>query len=410
MELLQTRPIAAAPWQAVVANTQPYRDKIEAIARVLEQEPLQDMAPGVLSGLPGTALFFSYFDRLQGTDRHRERIEALVVRSFDLVQARWYPASFCSGLSGLLWAAFHLSGRGAPALEPDWEEVEDFLTGAMKEYAGKNDFDFLHGANGIFYLLLEHHKAVPFGVLEEHIERLHAFALPGREGALAWESVVDIRSPKKVYNLSLSHGMSSTIILLAEFLRQFPGHARATALLEGAVLFLLQSKNGAGQAASLFPNYVSHQPYARQSRLGWCYGDLGIGLALKKAAGALGRQDWDREADSIFLHAARRLDLQEGHVRDASLCHGSAGIAHIFNRMYQETGLAALQSTALYWYEQTLRLASFEDGPAGYKLYKGEGEWKNETNLLEGIAGIGLALMAAIDAQPPSWDRSLLIG
>ena len=146
------------------------------------------------------------------------------------------------------------------------------------------------------------------------------------------------------------------------------------------------------------------------SRLAWCYGDLGISVALWHASQALGRKDWEQEAIDTILHASKRRGLVENGVVDAGLCHGTAGIAHIFNRMHGYTGLEELKEASNYWFAETLKMARFEDGLAGFKAWQGnERGWVNEPGLLEGIAGIGLALISAVSDIEPAWDECLLL-
>ena len=48
-------------------------------------------------------------------------------------------------------------------------------------------------------------------------------------------------------------------------------------------------------------------------------------------------------------------------------------------------------------------MAKFEDGLAGYKKYRMEeyGGWTNDYGFLEGVSGIGLALISAVsDIEP----------
>jgi lantibiotic biosynthesis protein len=78
--------------------------------------------------------------------------------------------------------------------------------------------------------------------------------------------------------------------------------------------------------------------------------------------------------------------------------------------MYWETKNSVFKETANYWIEQTLKMATFEDGLAGFKTWRGDTkEWINDYGFLEGIAGIGLALLSHISDEEPTWDRCLLM-
>jgi len=57
-------------------------------------------------------------------------------------------------------------------------------------------------------------------------------------------------------------------------------------------------------------------------------------------------------------------------------------------------------------------MAKFEDGLAGFKVYQahdGKPTWLNKYGLLEGVAGIGLAMLTYYYEMDPAWDECLLL-
>jgi hypothetical protein len=121
---------------------------------------------------------------------------------------------------------------------------------------------------------------------------------------------------------------------------------------------------------------------------------------------------WEREALAIARRAAARPAEQSG-VADAGLCHGAAGLGHLFNRMFQATGDACLAEAARFWFEQTLQMRRPGRGVGGYEARHLDGDrkvtWKADPGLLMGAAGIALALLAATTSVEPEWDRVLLV-
>ncbi|MCK5168939.1 MAG: hypothetical protein KAQ75_03590, partial [Bacteroidales bacterium] len=136
-----------------------------------------------------------------------------------------------------------------------------------------------------------------------------------------------------------------------------------------------------------------------------------VGIALWQAGKNTNNEEWKNKALEILLHTTKRKDLKENSVIDAGLCHGTAGIAHIYNRMYNNTGRDEFKKAAIYWFEQTLKMAKYDDGLAGYKAWRTPeyGGLQNEYGFLEGIAGIGLALISAVSDIEPKWDECLLL-
>ena len=100
-------------------------------------------------------------------------------------------------------------------------------------------------------------------------------------------------------------------------------------------------------------------------------------------------------------------------VIDAGICHGAAGAAHLFNRLYQATGESGLPGGGpLLVRAGSWPTASRARGWAGFQMWVvGEGEelaWRSDPGFLTGSSGVGLALLAAATAVEPEWDRMLL--
>jgi hypothetical protein len=64
--------------------------------------------------------------------------------------------------------------------------------------------------------------------------------------------------------------------------------------------------------------------------------------------------------------------------------------------MYNYTLIEEFKSASIYWFDQTLKMAEFNDGFAGYKSYFGSDNWLNRVGILEGIAGVGLSLISSV--------------
>jgi lantibiotic modifying enzyme len=211
--------------------------------------------------------------------------------------------------------------------------------------------------------------------------------------------------------LSLSHGLFSKIVLFSKCYKQNICPKLSKELLEDSIQFLLNCKNPIG-SVSVFPSRIIEKSKTNFSRLSWCYGDLGISIALWQAGEALQNKEIKREAIDICLQTTKRFTQEETGIEDLGFCHGTAGIAHIYNRMWRYTGIEEFKTAYDYWIQETLKMAKYKDGLAGYKSYKSEefGGWKNDYGLLEGIAGIGLVLHSYLHPEEePHWDRCLLL-
>ena len=112
----------------------------------------------------------------------------------------------------------------------------------------------------------------------------------------------------------------------------------------------------------------------------------------------------------LALLAARRPPEETGVV-DAGLCHGAAGLGHLFNRLYQATDEPKLADAARYWFGRALEMRSPGSAGAGFSalLEPHSKLWRPEPGFLTGAAGVGLALLAATSDVEPAWDRLLLL-
>jgi lantibiotic modifying enzyme len=181
-------------------------------------------------------------------------------------------------------------------------------------------------------------------------------------------------------------------------------------MLSGAMNYVLSLQQDFSQFGSYFPSYLlkDTSKYFSKSRLAWCYGDLGIGMALWQAGKAIDKAEWKKKGFEILLQSTKRKNYTENFVVDAGICHGSSGIAMIFHRMYLETHDDEFKEATLYWLNQTLNFSSFTDGLAGYKSYELSG-WKCDYSLLMGISGIGLVFTSCISKDMQTWDEMFLL-
>lgn len=405
-------------WKKIIDETQAlgYTKKLSEIVDVLlkETKEMKNDRIDLMGGKAGIALFFFYYARFTGKEEYYDYGMALLNEIFDNINEGFVYHTFAGGLAGIGWTVEHLAKTDFIEADSDeiLSDVDPFLRDMMISEIKNSSYDFLHGALGIgIYFLGRTGNKKSVEYLAELVDGLDNMAVKETDGAIKWESILMQEENLKGFNLSLSHGISSIIVFLAKMVERGINKDKAAALLKGAIQYLLQQALEPGKYLSLFPSWIAagHEP--THSRLAWCYGDLGNGLAFWQAAAGADEKMWREKAVDIMLHTAKRRDIKENMVIDPGLCHGAAGIAHIFNRMYQQTGGEIFKETALYWYEQALKLAFNKDGFAGYKVWRTEkyGGWTRELGFLEGISGIGLAFISLLSDSEPRWDRALLM-
>lgn len=372
-------------------------------------------------GRSGFALFHAWHHRVLGAPGAADTALRFLGEAVAGLPAAAMDESLYCGFPGLAWATEHVT-RVLDAQDPDDDPVEGIDEALLELFADpafRPGYDLIGGLAGLGVHALER-RARPSGprLAAEVLGRLERMAYPQQTG-LTWPSggltrramADDVAPDDRYYNLGLSHGIPGVLAILAR-LASFPElRARVLPLLEGGCAWLLTQRLGP-EFDSAFPDYSAHDIAPKPARLAWCYGDPGVAAALLAAARALGRADLERAALAT-AHVAARRTLESSQVVDSGLCHGAAGVAHVFNRLHQATGDAACRDAALVWFRRCLTRVSDRPHIAGFATFSFErdhgGEWVEDAGLLTGAAGTGLALLAAISDRDPEWDRFLLL-
>ena len=391
------------------------KQKINEITQLLSSQEISDI--GLLTGIGGQILTCSELSLQKQVSQ--QWLEHLHKTLEDRLTNEVFITTHCGGLAGIGWLYEYLSQRKIIDYDTNalLEEFDGCLEKELHNFLQQGNYDFLHGGVGValYFVKRSAKKRELVSVLNRFLKDLERLNTKQEDGAIKWLSALGDRDPKWGYNISLSHGMASIVAILSK-LYQIEGidKEKTETLLRGAVQYILAQEIDKDKYGSFFPNLaLENTPTITKSRLGWCYGDLGIASALYQAGNALKEERWINKALEILLFAAlQRRDLEDNFVRDAELCHGTSAIGHIFYRMWWNTKLPQFKDAADYWFNQTLKMATFEDGLAGYKIlyvFENKPQWKTEYGLLMGISGIGLALLTYYYETDPAWDECLLL-
>jgi len=381
--------------------------KIQEIFFILKSKT-SDLHQGLFSGQAGVLLFlynyYKYTKEEEAFSVFQDSLNQLIeeIPSFDNL-------FFSNGLSGTAWFLNFLYKEDVVSSEllEIVKGLDDFIEKNLD--VNHSVSDFMHGALGsAFYFIQRGNLAFAEKILKVLFEN-------AQEGDdLYWVSKMynEDNSTRETINLSLAHGSAAIIVILSKFLNKqttLKNNDFREKLLE--IFNFLQHLKSKGPL-DIYPGHCSFNENGGiegvYSRLSWCYGEMGIGLAFWQTGCSLEDAAYKEEAIKIYRQTLDRRSLEEIGVDDAGLCHGTAGIAHMYNRMYYNTKLPEFRESANYWMEQTLKMAKFEDGLAGYKSWYSP-DWINEYGLLGGVAGIGLSLLSHINEECASWDECLLL-
>jgi lantibiotic biosynthesis protein len=372
-------------------------------------------------------LIYGYFalayDDQVWLDRAMENLNAAVSdasilqRSLDLF----------GGVCGLGWSVAHLQQLLAPvpdlvqAREDEGDDlnadVDGFLIHNLQSAKWDGPYDLIGGLVGFGTYFLER---FPAGRSLEGIKlivgHLETISQPFGSG-IAWHSRPGLlpdwqreRCPDGYYNLGVAHGIPGILHFLAE-VAAADLDERAAVLLAGGMEWLMSQKRPAG-SLSWFSSWVAPGE-SHDSRLTWCYGDLGILAVLLQIVRRFPRKEWKDFTQRLLDHCLAWPPELAG-INDAALCHGATGVAHIFNRIYQAEGDVRCREAAVAWFERTLAMRVPGTGVGGFSAASrpdltGPLVWEVSPAFLDGSLGIALALLSALTPIEPQWDRMLLL-
>lgn len=403
---------------------------VDRIRRALG-DPSADWSPpggstrdhSLAAGKAGEALFWAALNDLDppvataDTASPEERCEVTLQTAVDLLAQRSLVPGLFSGYSGTALVVEHLLGQ-----DDDFNEAIDAELMHLLEGPWQRDYDLISGLVGFGVYALERARHGHGDALLERVLDRIADQAQWNGRFVTWHTpphwlhgLNRERFPKGYFNLGLAHGVPGIIALLANCRLAGRETRPVVGLLAASVDWLLTQC----PPDSLYPCFVADDLEYEAARSAWCYGNPGIAISLLLAGRALGDPAIEHQAMNLARAAARRTGETSG-VRDASLCHGSAGLAHMFNRLYQATGCEECAQAARHWFHWTLTYGR-DTGPNGENWQVGFPSWipdpsqedtlvqVEESSLLYGMVGVGLALIAALGDQPPLWDRAMLL-
>lgn len=347
----------------------------------------------LFEGEAGCALFECAYLRYAGGDP--DGFEASVQRLAENGMTEALPA-FCPGKSGINWFFSYLYAQELLDRE-GWEMLCDddpVLSEVALVFQANGRYDFLYGSLGIAYQLLYSRGAGYGDFFSAFWEQLGKCAC--RDGDGFFFPAYDFPSSRPVerqVDLGLSHGLASILKFCVHCYRQHICPDQARIMGEGIVRYLLAHTNRE-TGYSFFPHTIDlDRPGDEPSRLAWCYGDLGISYVLLQAGQVFGDEGLTAFAERVLLRCAARTETVDTLVTDGAFCHGSAGIAHIFHRVWRQTEQPVFKQACDFWITKTLELSEGQETTPG---------------LLEGSAGTGLVLLSYLTGDC-SWDYCVLL-
>jgi lantibiotic modifying enzyme len=360
---------------------------------------------GLMSGHAGSSLFkyfyTKHFNNQEYDDFFITSLNLLVENSPKLLNS-----TFAGGRSGINWFFCYLFKQDLITLD-DLELMtsDDILLSASAlEYLKNDNYDFLHGSLGIaHYLKYQKNKKLDF-FFDDLFLQLNILIQKGGDILPLYDirtSTLDLKNS----DLGLAHGVISVLKFCIDCFKEGICRVQAYALSQKIITFI-KSSIFEIPLESYFPSQLGpdFEPHL-SSGMGWCYGDLIIGYTLLEGARVFNDTPLKKFALKILQHSNTRRDYNSTYVNNPAFCHGSSGIAHIFNKLWHKTGDVSFKRSCDFWIRNTIDYYNDNNFDNGlYKTYN----YKSNPALLTGEAGIGLVLLSYL-TEDFSWDYCLML-
>jgi lantibiotic modifying enzyme len=217
-----------------------------------------------------------------------------------------------------------------------------------------------------------------------------------------------------IIDIGLAHGIAGYSYFLKKAIHRNINKEKAQSLLKRCYkIFELVEQD--------YRIYGSYYPYTvtfnnlkgkielspHQSRLAWCYGDLGILYILFNNNYKKGKYL------SMLLDLTTRYDGNNTKITDQGFCHGSSGVAYMYWKLYLQTKNIRFLKAADFWIRQIILENKEKKILNDYKFLVGNFDQRGlqpYNHLLEGSIGLALVLNSYLHPEiEPTWDRCLLL-
>lgn len=436
-------------WSPIFSNSDDTliqaREAVDAITNaVMSKDHEETTEEAFLAGTYEAALLYGYLAITRNDYEWAARAIECINYAIDEVSKQLKYLGLFGGLTGLGWTVEHLSqllnqtsfaaddclntnpayeanpASEEPAIDEDLNaEIDTAILSTLQHYNSSRPYDLISGLVGFGVYFLERlPRRTAIQGVREVFARVEALAEHTRDG-VAWYSSPNLvpeseqkLCPNGYYNLGVAHGIPGIIHFLSEVsATAIVDKQRSHRLLEGAVNWLIAQRRPAG-SRSIFGSWIVPGERQSDSRPAWCYGDMGILAVLVQVARRTDREDWHKFANELLDHCLDWPQEVSG-IKDAPLCHGAIGVAHIFNRLYQSENDLRCRDAALIWFERALGMRQRSSRAGGFFRFRpnpnGQNVWEASPAFLDGAIGVALALISAMTSVEPAWDRMLLL-
>ena len=376
---------------------------------------------GLLSGRGGCSLYFMHRYLQTGSAEYTDLCLQIVEKEITFVNKNGLGNYLSIGIpsSSIAWSIdqlikFDVLDESEKSASSEW--VKSAIESTTEEEFTANCHDLFYGFIGKTIIVIEHDKELALPLVVRVLEALKKSAITIAD-KIHWQTPYPFHATKdyeKTINLGIPHGSCGILLFLLKCCDLYNLHEELKPLLKGSIDWLidrLEKENN-----KLLYGYSSTP--SGTGKLGWCYGDQAIAFTLLRYYETFNCERAKAKAYELIEQAAAKPMEQTGvqyypkyGYYDMRICHGTSSVAYMWQKMYHITKDENIKALADKWIN--IMLDNLEiflpqlDKIA--ELEKDNEMIDTSMGFLNGLSGVGLALIAFQNPKLSDWDKLLLL-
>ncbi|MGD1838163.1 MAG: lanthionine synthetase LanC family protein [Nitrososphaeraceae archaeon] len=388
-----------------------YNERIDILLSRIDRITLSKelLIPSLYIGDLGRVIYFSYRYLQTQEKEYSEACQSLLEELINNSNNYFLDSSLGTGLTGYCWTIQHLIDLGLlkPKEITTVEDILPYLLNSIKQDFKRKDYDFIYGCLGKISCLslLSPTKNIKNSTVLAFLDKIKE-----KDGkGIFWRDV----DRNDDVNLGIAHGMPSILLFLIDHYGK--NRQVFNSFIEPGISWLLAQRKKSG--ISSFPHCTLDAE--TDSRLAWCYGDLGISYLLLKAGNLYNNVEWYRFGYFVAQKASYRNINNSGvylngdnYYYDTCFCHGTSGVAYLFSALAEITNEPIIIKAKNNWLNINLEnsekhIDNFENLPKQDLTKEGEldSAFCQNIGLLEGVIGTALVLMHSTNNNLNGWSK-----
>lgn len=359
------------------------------------------------NGSGGILLFQALLFKVTKKNKYERALETTFEHITTLIATPQTALSstFANGLAGIGWLFLFLKDLEILDLDADlfFEDIDSYLSTALDELCKNKNYDLLHGSMGIATYFLKREKP-------DQVKKVINFLYRECEeenNEVKWSRFEELFN-EDIYDLGFAHGIAGILYFLSKCEAQNIEREKCEQMISGGFNFYFNNQQNHDEIGSFYGNHIPKKDYQDKknpnfSRIAWCYGDLGILYTLYMISKNSGHTIHLKKIESMLLETTKRRNFQQTRIEAAGLCHGTSGAGVIYQSLYEETKHEIFKEESAYWLDMSVLF--IQQHKKHFPEQKNSTSKLDSKELLEGLAGIGIALLSPEFQESPDFKE-----